>query len=108
MVEFAKEEIAALQQQLVELEKQLKLKLLPKDPLDDKNIMLEIRAGGGAGPAGQGLGQAGRCWCASQVCRQSVSAGWLCCCVAPQMVHEVVRHGAAQQHTLVIYSLTAW
>jgi hypothetical protein len=45
MMEFAREEIGGIQQQLVELEASLKLKLLPRDPLDDKNIMLEVRAG---------------------------------------------------------------
>ena len=41
--EFAREEIAELDGQLVEAETQLKLLLLPKDPLDERNVMLEIR-----------------------------------------------------------------
>jgi peptide chain release factor 1 len=41
--EFAREEIFELEQQLAESETQLKLLLLPKDPLDERNVMLEIR-----------------------------------------------------------------
>lgn len=52
MVEFAREEIAELQEQVRDLEAKLKLLLLPKDPLDDKDIMLEIRAGAGGDEAG--------------------------------------------------------
>jgi peptide chain release factor 1 len=51
MAEFAREEIQELQGTLQELEAQLKVLLLPKDPLDDKNIMLEIRAGAGGDEA---------------------------------------------------------
>lgn len=46
MIEFAKEEISALAANLDSLSEQMKLLLLPRDPLDDKNVMLEIRAGG--------------------------------------------------------------
>ncbi|MBK8135997.1 MAG: peptide chain release factor 1 [Chloroflexi bacterium] len=45
--EMAKEEIIALEQVVPEMEEQLKLMLLPKDPRDDKNVMIEIRAGAG-------------------------------------------------------------
>ena len=51
MAEFAREEIKELQDVLSGLETKLKLMLLPKDPLDDKNIMLEIRAGAGGDEA---------------------------------------------------------
>ena len=44
---MAKEEIPCLQKRKDELEAKLRLILLPKDPNDDKNIMLEIRAGAG-------------------------------------------------------------
>lgn len=43
LAEFAREEIADLESQLAEAETQLKLLLLPKDPLDERNVMLEIR-----------------------------------------------------------------
>jgi peptide chain release factor 1 len=44
---LAKEEIEGLQSDLTELEKRLKVLLLPRDPNDEKNILLEIRAGTG-------------------------------------------------------------
>ncbi len=42
MAELAREEIEQLQQQLDEQGDCLKILLLPKDPLDEKNIMLEV------------------------------------------------------------------
>ncbi len=45
--QMARDEIESLQKRHDELEEQLKQLLLPKDPLDDKNIFLEIRAGTG-------------------------------------------------------------
>jgi peptide chain release factor 1 len=51
MREMAKIEISELEESLPELEQSLKIALLPKDPLDDKNIMLEIRAGAGGDEA---------------------------------------------------------
>jgi peptide chain release factor 1 len=49
--EMASLEVAELQQSLDELEDRLKILLLPSDPNDDKNIMLEIRAGTGGDEA---------------------------------------------------------
>ena len=43
MAEFAREEIASLSQQIERETQLLKVLLLPKDPLDEKNIMLEAR-----------------------------------------------------------------
>jgi len=51
MRELAKEELAEARKNLVDLEDQLKILLLPKDPNDDKNIVLEIRAGAGGDEA---------------------------------------------------------
>lgn len=45
--EMALEEIANAETALPELERELKILLLPTDPLDEKNILLEIRAGTG-------------------------------------------------------------
>ena len=47
MREMAKEELSDAKKKIEELEKQLKVLLLPKDPNDDKNIIMEIRAGAG-------------------------------------------------------------
>ena len=43
--ELAKEELVTLRQRKEALESQLKLLILPKDPNDNKNVILEIRAG---------------------------------------------------------------
>lgn len=51
LVEMAQVELKALQQESEALEKQLHILLLPKDPLDDKNVILEIRAGTGGDEA---------------------------------------------------------
>ncbi len=45
--ELAREEIQLLKEKLTDLEEELRLLLLPKDPNDEKNILLEIRAGTG-------------------------------------------------------------
>ncbi len=44
---MAHDEIRSLQETMQNLEHDLKLLLLPKDPLDEKNILLEVRAGTG-------------------------------------------------------------
>ena len=49
--EIAEEDLLLNKQKILELEKDLKIKLLPKDPLDNKNIILEIRAGTGGDEA---------------------------------------------------------
>ena len=49
--EIVKEEISDLKKDLKSLEEKLKIKLLPKDPNDDKNIILEIRSGTGGNEA---------------------------------------------------------
>ena len=51
MKELAKAELPELEEQQGELEEQLRLLLLPKDPNDEKNIILEIRAGTGGDEA---------------------------------------------------------
>ena len=51
MREIANEEIARLQPELVSIEDRLKFMLLPKDPNDEKNVVLEIRAGTGGDEA---------------------------------------------------------
>ena len=45
--ELAKEELSASKARVAELEAKLKILLLPKDPNDDKNVIVEIRAGAG-------------------------------------------------------------
>lgn len=50
--DLAKEEIKEAEAQNIELEVEIKVLLLPKDPNDDKNIYLELRAGTGGDEAG--------------------------------------------------------
>ena len=45
--ELARAEIKNIREELPKLEEELKILLLPKDPMDEKNILLEIRAGTG-------------------------------------------------------------
>lgn len=49
--EIAEEDLSLNKKKILNLEKDLKIKLLPKDPLDNKNIILEIRAGTGGDEA---------------------------------------------------------
>ncbi|MCL4781607.1 MAG: peptide chain release factor 1 [Bryobacterales bacterium] len=51
MREMATEEVAELEPRLGEIENELKLLLLPKDPNDERNVVLEIRAGTGGDEA---------------------------------------------------------
>ena len=51
MREMAKEELSDAKKRIEELEQQLKILLLPKDPNDDKNVIVEIRAGAGGDEA---------------------------------------------------------
>ena len=50
-IEFAKEELINLEAQKVELEKQLEILLIPKDPNDGKNVIVEIRGAAGGDEA---------------------------------------------------------
>jgi peptide chain release factor 1 len=50
--EMAKEEIPQLKARVEELERRITVLLLPKDPNDEKNVILEIRAGTGGDEAG--------------------------------------------------------
>lgn len=51
MKEMAREELKTLEEQLPHMEERLKLKLIPPDPLDEKNIILEIRSAAGGDEA---------------------------------------------------------
>ena len=51
LVEMARAEIAELKQKKERIEGEIRLRLLPRDPNDDKNIFLEIRAGTGGDEA---------------------------------------------------------
>lgn len=51
MREMLKEELANAKKSVSELEEKIKILLLPKDPNDDKNVIVEIRAGAGGDEA---------------------------------------------------------
>ncbi|WP_017186961.1 peptide chain release factor 1 [Alkalibacillus haloalkaliphilus] len=51
MVEMAKEELEELQPEVETLEQEMKLLLIPKDPNDDKNVIMEIRGAAGGDEA---------------------------------------------------------
>ncbi|HKJ32890.1 MAG TPA: peptide chain release factor 1 [Balneolales bacterium] len=52
LAEIAREENREMEKQLEELESEIKFKLVPKDPDDSKNAIIEIRAGTGGDEAG--------------------------------------------------------
>lgn len=52
MIEMLKVELLSTEERIPVLEEELKLALLPKDPNDEKNIILEVRAGAGGDEAG--------------------------------------------------------
>lgn len=43
MEELAQEDVKSVSPRIAQLEQDLKLLLLPKDPLDEKNIVLEVK-----------------------------------------------------------------
>ena len=51
MGEMAREELAVLEPRIAGLEKELQLQLLPKDAADERNVILEVRAGTGGDEA---------------------------------------------------------
>ncbi len=69
--EMAVAEVAELEAELTELEEQLKLMLLPKDPNDQRNIILEVRAGTGGDEAALFAGDLFRMYC-----RYADRQGW--------------------------------
>ena len=50
--DMLKEEISELEEEIEKLEEELKILLIPKDPNDHKNVIVEIRAGAGGDEAG--------------------------------------------------------
>ncbi|MDG5468614.1 peptide chain release factor 1 [Deltaproteobacteria bacterium IMCC39524] len=69
--EMANADVSELETELTELEEQLKLMLLPKDPNDQRNVVLEIRAGTGGDEAALFAGDLFRMYC-----RYADHQGW--------------------------------
>lgn len=72
LVDLAKDELASLQRRQNELEQQLQLHLIPRDPNDDANLYLEIRAGTGGDEAAIFVGDLYRMYT-----RFAENQGWL-------------------------------
>ena len=68
---MAQEELAGLEPKLTQIEGELKLLLLPKDPNDEKNVVLEVRAGTGGDEATLFASEIFRMYC-----RYAESQGW--------------------------------
>ncbi len=69
--ELAKAELPELRERLEDLEERIRILLLPRDPNDDKNVLLEIRAGTGGDEAGLFAAQLFRAYC-----RFAEEKGW--------------------------------
>ena len=73
MVEMAKMQLEEAKERLPELEEEIKFMLIPKDPEDTKNVMVEIRAGTGGDEASIFAGDLYRMY--TKYCE---SRGWKC------------------------------
>jgi peptide chain release factor 1 len=69
--ELFRAEAEDLQAQMESLERRLQVLLLPKDPLDEKGVIVEIRAGAGGDEAGLFAGELYRMYC-----RYAERSGW--------------------------------
>jgi len=69
--EIVKEEMPSLREQRRDIEERLRLLLMPKDPNDEKNVVMEIRAGAGGDEAGLFAGDLFRMYA-----RYAESHGW--------------------------------
>ena len=68
MKELAKEELNESKANVERLEEELKILLIPKDPMDDKNIIVEMRAGAGGDEAGLFVADVARMY--QKLCRK--------------------------------------
>jgi len=98
MKDMLKEEIKEIEVKIPEMEEKLKMELLPKDPNDDKNIMVEVRAGTGWDEAALFAGELARSyitfaeseWFKTEISEKTESeAGWF-----KEIVFEVKGAGA--------------
>ena len=77
MKEFAQEEIAEIEARMPQLEEDIKFMLIPSDPADEKDIIVEIRAGaGGDEAASQAISIT--CTRASLLTRGGSARLWIC------------------------------
>ncbi len=98
MKDMLKEEIKEIEYSIPKLEEKLTISLLPKDPNDDKNIMVEVRAWAGWDEAALFAGELSRAylafaeaeWYKTEIVEQNIpETGWV-----KEMVFEVKWEGA--------------
>lgn len=98
MREMLKEEIKEIEEKIPEMEETLKIALLPQDPNDDKNIMVEVRAGAGWDEAAIFAGELSRAYIVFaesegfkvEIAEESISEAWW----VKEMVFEIKWEGA--------------
>ena len=92
--EMAREELAAAQERVPQLEEEIKLLLIPADPEDDKNVIMEIRGGTGGDEAALFAGDLFRMY--SKYCE---TKGW-------KIAVSRFTEGAAGGYKEIIFSVT--
>ncbi|MBR4242322.1 MAG: peptide chain release factor 1 [Bacteroidaceae bacterium] len=92
--EMAREELAAAQERVPQLEEEIKLLLIPADPEDDKNVIMEIRGGTGGDEAALFAGDLFRMY--SKYCE---TKGW-------KIAVSSFTEGAAGGYKEIIFSVT--
>ncbi len=92
--EMAREEMASAQERLPQLEEDIKLLLIPADPEDDKNVIMEIRGGTGGDEAALFAGDLFRMY--SKYCE---TKGW-------KIAVSSFTEGAAGGYKEIIFSVT--
>ena len=98
MREMLKEEIKEIESKIPKMEESLKVELLPKDPNDDKNIMVEVRAWAGWDEAALFAGELARAyiifaeweWYKVEIVEENISEAWW----VKEMVFEIKGDGA--------------
>ena len=94
MREMAREELATAQERVPQLEEEIKLLLIPADPEDDKNVIMEIRGGTGGDEAALFAGDLFRMY--SKYCE---TKGW-------RIAVSSFTEGAAGGYKEIIFSIT--
>ncbi|MCR5180602.1 MAG: peptide chain release factor 1 [Bacteroidaceae bacterium] len=94
MKEMAREELSSAQERVPQLEEEIKLLLIPADPEDDKNVIMEIRGGTGGDEAALFAGDLFRMY--SKYCE---TKGW-------KIAISSFTEGAAGGYKEIIFSVT--
>ena len=89
MKEFAQEEIASIEARMPQLEEDIKFMLIPSDPADEKDIIVEIRAGAGGDEAAIFAGDL-----YNMYTRFASDQGWKCekMCIRDRLMPKLCAH----------------